>query len=53
MRSFNFIRQFITHPTQTGAIWPSSVELAHVITDAASLSGASVIAEWGSGTGVF
>ncbi len=53
MRSFNFIKQFITHPTQTGAIWPSSAELAHVITDAACLSGATVIAEWGSGTGVF
>ena len=53
MQSFNFIKQFLTHPTQTGAIWPSSTELAHVITDAACLSEASVIVEWGPGTGVF
>ena len=53
MRSLNFIKQFISHPSQTGAIWPSSTELAHVITDAACLSEASVIVEWGSGTGVF
>jgi len=53
MRSLAFVKQFITHPTQTGAIWPSSAELAQVITDAACLSQASVIVEWGSGTGVF
>ena len=53
MRSLNFVKQFITHPTQTGAVWPSSAELAHVITDAACLPEASVIVEWGSGTGVF
>ena len=53
MRSLNFIKQFIIHPTQTGAIWPSSAELGHVITDAACLSEASVIVEWGPGTGVF
>jgi phospholipid N-methyltransferase len=53
MASFDFIKQFITHPTQTGAIWPSSTELAKVITDAAGLAEASVIVEWGPGTGVF
>lgn len=53
MRSLNFIKQFIIHPAQTGAIWPSSTELAHVITDAACLSEASAVVEWGSGTGVF
>ncbi|MCF7972469.1 MAG: ribosomal RNA adenine dimethylase domain-containing protein [Phycisphaerae bacterium] len=53
MASINFIKQFIIHPTQTGAIWPSSAELAQVITDAAGLAEASVIVEWGPGTGVF
>jgi phosphatidylethanolamine/phosphatidyl-N-methylethanolamine N-methyltransferase len=53
MTSLKFIKQFVCHPTQTGAIWPSSLELAHAITDAAGLKEASVIVEWGSGTGVF
>ena len=53
MTALNFVRQFITHPTQTGAIWPSSAQLAHVITEAAHLPEASVIVEWGPGTGVF
>ncbi len=53
MTSLKFLKQFVCHPSQTGAIWPSSLELAHAITDAAGLKEASVIVEWGSGTGVF
>lgn len=53
MKSLKFLWQFITHPTQTGAVWPSSQALAHVMTDTPDLSNARVIVEWGPGTGVF
>ncbi|NIX14438.1 MAG: hypothetical protein GWN11_00780 [Candidatus Dadabacteria bacterium] len=48
-----FIKQFFTKPLSTGAIHPSSDELAELITDTAELKKRSVIVEIGSGTGVF
>ncbi len=48
-----FIKQFFTNPLSTGAIHPSSDELAELITDTAELKKRNVIVEIGSGTGVF
>jgi phosphatidylethanolamine/phosphatidyl-N-methylethanolamine N-methyltransferase len=48
-----FLKQFVFHPTKTGAIAPSSKGLADLITDAADLSNVSAVIEFGSGTGVF
>ena len=53
MHPMAFVRQFVFHPGQTGAIAPSSDGLAELITDTAGLAEASVIIEWGPGTGVF
>lgn len=46
-----FLREFIRKPIATGAIAPSSPELARLMTEEASLDGASVIVEFGPGTG--
>ncbi|MDA1236262.1 MAG: SAM-dependent methyltransferase [Acidobacteria bacterium] len=46
-----FLREFIRKPASTGAIVPSSVELARLMAEEASLEGASVIVEFGPGTG--
>lgn len=46
-----FLREFIRKPVSTGAIVPSSSELARLMADEASLEGASVIVEFGPGTG--
>ena len=46
-----FLREFIRKPVSTGAIVPSSGELARLMADEASLEGASVIVEFGPGTG--
>lgn len=43
----------MAHPVRTGAIAPSSNKLADVISESARLEDASVIIEWGPGTGVF
>ena len=53
MRPTGFLRQFLRHPGKTGAVAPSSEGLAELITDRAGLAEASVIVEWGPGTGVF
>jgi phospholipid N-methyltransferase len=46
-----FLREFIRKPGSTGAVAPSSPELARLVVDEASLEGASVIVEFGPGTG--
>ena len=48
-----FLKQFVLHTTKTGAITPSSDGLADLITDTAGLHSASVVIEFGTGTGVF
>ncbi|NCP67444.1 methyltransferase domain-containing protein [bacterium] len=48
-----FISQFIKNPRVTGAIAPSSKQLACAIVKEAQLSGKKVIVEIGPGTGVF
>ncbi len=53
MNSIRFLKQFLLCPSQTGAIAKSSEGLADLITDTAELSKASVVIEFGSGTGVF
>jgi len=46
-----FLREFIRQPASTGAVAPSSPELARLMVGEASLEGASVIVEFGPGTG--
>jgi len=53
MNSIRFLKQFLLCPSQTGAIAKSSEGLAELITETAELSKASVVIEFGSGTGVF
>ena len=53
MTIIQFIKAFLTHPTKTGAIAPSSVGLSELITDTANLPEASAVIELGPGTGVF
>lgn len=53
MRSILFLRQFMRNPARTGAIAPSSPALADLITTSADLAKASVVIEFGPGTGVF
>lgn len=48
-----FVKQFLTNPGSTGAIAPSSGELARRIVDFAAPGPGAVIAEYGPGTGVF
>jgi len=48
-----FLRQFMHNPARTGAIAPSSAALADLITARADLTQASVVVEFGPGTGVF
>jgi phospholipid N-methyltransferase len=48
-----FIKQFVFHPTKTGAVAPSSKGLADLITNVADLSNTSAVIEFGPGTGVF
>ena len=48
-----FIKQFLSNPISTGAIHPSSEQLADLITETAELKKRSTIVEIGSGTGVF
>ncbi|MDA2933933.1 methyltransferase domain-containing protein [Acidobacteria bacterium AH-259-D05] len=53
MNNVQFLKQFLRYPTATCAIAESSRELADLITDSAELWQASVVVEFGSGTGVF
>jgi len=53
MHATQFLRQFLRNPTKTGAIAPSSAALAELITTSADLPQASVVIEFGPGTGVF
>ncbi|MBQ7530025.1 methyltransferase domain-containing protein [bacterium] len=48
-----FLREFIKHPISTGAIYPSSQELAQEIVTQGRVEEAEIIAEFGAGTGVF
>ncbi len=48
-----FTKEFILSPRSTGAIAPSSSELASTITDIANLAMAKTVVELGPGTGVF
>lgn len=48
-----FLREFIKHPISTGAIYPSSQELAKEIVTQGKVEEANVIVEFGAGTGVF
>ncbi len=50
--SLKFLTQFITHPTKTGAILPSSDELCDLMADLAGIPKVSTIVEFGPGTGV-
>ena len=50
--NIKFFTQFITHPTKTGAILPSSDKLCNMMVDLAGVSEASTIIEYGPGTGV-
>ena len=53
MHRLRFLKEFLQHPGSTWAIAESSTGLAELITDAADLPHASVVVEFGSGTGVF
>ena len=48
-----FLKEFITNPTKTGAIAPSSKVLAQLITDTANLADKKCLAVLGPGNGVF
>ncbi len=50
--NLDFIKEFIFHPTKTGAVAPSSELLADFMTDVAELSETNTVIEFGSGTGV-
>jgi phosphatidylethanolamine/phosphatidyl-N-methylethanolamine N-methyltransferase len=47
-----FFGRFMSSPRTIGAIAPSSTGLCRQMADDASLQGAEVVVEWGSGTGV-
>ena len=53
MNRVQFFKQFMRYPTTTCAVTESSGELADLITDTAKLSQASMVVEFGPGTGVF
>lgn len=53
MNVLKFIKEFVLHPTKTGAIAPSSPALASLIVEAARVSESRMIVEFGPGTGVF
>lgn len=49
----NFLKQSIIHPKSTGAIAPSSSQLAELICRKARIRSGDVVVELGPGTGVF
>ncbi len=51
--SLAFLREYLRHPLQIGALAPSSHALAKVMIDAAGVRDAASIVELGSGTGIF
>ena len=53
MNRVQFFKQFIRYPEVICAVAESCGELAELITDAAELSEASMVVEFGPGTGVF
>ena len=53
MNRVQFFKQFIRYPGLTCAVTESGEELAELITDVAELSQASMVVEFGPGTGVF
>lgn len=53
MSALTFLKQFVLHPGEIGAIAPSSRGLAELIVDAAIVRQAKTIVEFGPGTGVF
>ncbi len=53
MNFVQFLKEFIFDPSLTGAVAASSKRLSELITDVAGLSHASVVIEFGPGTGVF
>jgi phospholipid N-methyltransferase len=53
LQAGGFLKNFIRHPIETGAVAASSSGLADAITEAANLDDARVVVEFGSGTGVF
>lgn len=52
LHMINILKEYIKHPIRTGAIAPSSPELAKFITETANLVKANTIVEIGPGTGV-
>ena len=53
MNIIQFFKHFLISPRITGAIAPSSNQLADIITDEAQLHNAEMIIEFGPGTGIF
>jgi len=53
MSSTNFLLQFLRHPSQTGAVLPSSSYLAEAMVDWLDLRAARSVLEYGPGTGPF
>lgn len=51
--SASLFRRFLRHPTQVGAVCPSSDALARMITEEVGIETAPVVVELGPGTGVF
>lgn len=48
-----FLRQFLSNPTQIGAVAPSGRRLAERMVEGLDLAGAGVVLEYGPGTGAF
>jgi phosphatidylethanolamine/phosphatidyl-N-methylethanolamine N-methyltransferase len=53
MANFHVLGEFVRRPTSVGAVAPSSRGLAELITDVAEVDRASMIVEFGPGTGAF
>jgi phospholipid N-methyltransferase len=51
--STNFLLQFLRHPSQTGAVLPSSTYLSEAMVEWLDLDSARVVLEYGPGTGPF
>lgn len=51
MYSLRFLKEFITSPKAVGAVLPSSSRLASRVVEEARVGHASVVVEWGPGTG--
>jgi phospholipid N-methyltransferase len=51
--STNFLREFLRHPVQTGAVLPSSSHLAETMVEWLDLDRAGSVLEYGAGTGPF